>query len=160
MNTNMKSPRATPRPITPPARGRQGRPHTAAAAYPQEGLEELGSTFLKYPGVLPSFMRPTEAHERRLNATDDETGDGARTPSPPHRQARSVNPSARFIRPTACYTAKAATPVVSTPTARPPMTRAHSAAPVRALIFISAFLWAAAVQLGLLFVLWGVVCIA
>ena len=135
MNTNMKSPRgAAPRPITPPPRGRQGRPQSVPSPYPQEGLEELGSTFLKFPGGLPSFMRPTAAHERRLHAVDDDTRDGARTPSPPRRQARSVNPTARFIRPTASYSAKATTPVATTPAARMPLTRAHSAAPVRAII--------------------------
>ena len=132
MNTNIKSPRAAaPRPVTPPPRGRQGRPQTSPSPYPHEGLEELGSTFLKFPGGLPSFMRPTAAHERRLHAVDDDTRDGARTPSPPRRQARSVNPNARFIRPTASHAAKAMTPVTPTPAARPQMTRAHSAAPVR-----------------------------
>lgn len=132
--SSVKSAWASPRPVTPPARGRQGRPQTAGSVYPQEGLDELGSTFLKYPGVLPSFMRPTAAHERRLNAAGEDSRESARTPSPPRRQARSVNPTARFIQPTASYSAKATTPVhvASTPIGRPrtPMVRAHSAAPV------------------------------
>lgn len=131
--SSVKSAWASPRPVTPPARGRQGRPQTAGSVYPQEGLDELGSTFLKYPGVLPSFMRPTAAHERRLNAAGEDSRESARTPSPPRRQARSVNPTARFIQPTASYSAKATTPihVASTPIGRPrtPMVRAHSAAP-------------------------------
>ena len=120
--SQLKSPRTTPRPITPPARSRGRQMGPSSATYGSEGLDELGSTFLKYPGVLPSFMRPTAAHEHRLNKADEEL-QAQRTPSPPRPATRSVNPNAHFIRPTASYQAKTSLDTT-------PITRAHSAAPV------------------------------
>lgn len=97
----MRSPRSATRPRTPTSISRRG---VSANYPPPEALEELGSTFLKYPGVLPHFMRPTAAHEYRLKAEPDDT----RSASPPARRPRSVAPNAHFIQPTASYVAKVA----------------------------------------------------
>lgn len=97
----MRSPRSATRPRTPTSLSRRG---VSANYPPPEALEELGSTFLKYPGVLPHFMRPTAAHEYRLKAEPDDT----RSASPPARRPRSVAPNAHFIQPTASYVAKVA----------------------------------------------------
>lgn len=96
----MRSPRSATRPRTPT--GPVSRRGVSANYPPPEALEELGSTFLKYPGVLPHFMRPTAAHEYRLKAEPDDT----RSASPPARRQRSVAPNAHFIQPTASYAAK------------------------------------------------------
>lgn len=99
----MRSPRSATRPRTPT--GPVSRRGTLSSPYPPpEALEELGSTFLKYPGVLPHFMRPTASHEHRLKPEPDDT----RSASPPARRPRSVAPNAHFIQPTASYVAKVA----------------------------------------------------
>ena len=105
----MRSPRATARPRTPT--GPLPRRGVTSSYPPPEALEELGSTFLKYPGVLPHFMRPTAAHEHRLKAEPEDS----RSASPPARRPRSVAPNAHFIQPTASYVAKVAPSESSTP---------------------------------------------
>eukprot|EP00892_Ulva_mutabilis_P002810 jgi/Ulvmu1/1252/UM109_0050.1 len=123
----MRSPRSTMRPRTPT--GPLSRRGVASSYPPPEALEELGSTFLKYPGVLPHFMRPTAAHEHRMKPEPEDS----RSASPPARRPRSVAPNAHFIQPTASYVAKVAhapsessTPKRAQSACVPPRNRGHA----------------------------------
>jgi hypothetical protein len=69
------------------------------------GLDEIGSTFLKYPGVMPSFMRPTTATEMRTKWEDP------KSESPRLKSTRRVPPTAHFLLPTQSVAARAASEV-------------------------------------------------
>ena len=95
------------RAVTPPGSVHAPRP-SPRNMQGDFGLDELDSTFLKYPGAMPSFMRPTTATEMRTRVQSTD-GEAPLRPRPP----KIVPPSAHFLRSTQSVAARAQSEVRS-----------------------------------------------
>ena len=87
---------------TPPRSGRSrtNLPHQSPNS-DNFDLDGIGSTFLKYPSAVPSFMRPTTATEMRTKAPEEAAEPASRLKAP-----RAVASGAHFLRPTQSIAAK------------------------------------------------------